>query len=119
MSVFTQLLAGALATVRAVAGDPVSYTDGTYTCTPTAVVGKTTSDSTDDDGTTVTVKERDYLIAVADLVLNSVPIRPEPGHKITDQGAVYEVLPLAGRECYSYSDPDRTTYRIHTKQVPS
>jgi hypothetical protein len=58
------------------------------------------------------VESRDYIITAADL-----GFEPEPGHKITEDGRVYQVLSINNAPCYSYSDPGRTTMRIHTKAI--
>src|SRR5947209_8388283 len=115
MSAHTQALAGALATMRQVAGDKKIYKRGEQTVLVTMVVGRTVSEDTDEYGTTIRVDQRDYLIAVADLVLGGQPATPQSGDTIVDGPRTYEVMLLAGKECFNFSDPDQTTFRVHTK----
>jgi len=42
---------------------------------------------------------------------------PEAGDQIVANGVVYEVMNLAGQGHWRWSDPYRTTMRIHTKEV--
>jgi len=42
---------------------------------------------------------------------------PEPGDQIVADGVVYEVMDLAGQGHWRWSDPYRTTMRIHTKEI--
>jgi hypothetical protein len=75
------------------------------------------------DGSVISIESHDYLITVADLLINSIPIFPKPGDQITDANmsgtpAVFEVMDLSrAKPCYEYSDDWRQTFRIHTKFV--
>jgi hypothetical protein len=53
----------------------------------------------------------DFLITASDL-----NIEPEEGDVIVYQSRRYEVLP-AGGATWQWSDPYKTTYRIHTKDI--
>lgn len=56
----------------------------------------------------------DFLIAVADLE----GLVPTPGDTIDADGVRYEVMALGDdNKGWRYSDPQRTTYRIHAKQT--
>jgi hypothetical protein len=82
-----------------------------------ATVGKTTFDIDDGYGVIERWESRDFLISAAALTLGL----PQPGDKVKETSAggtlVYEVLAPGKEPCWRYSDPYRTTLRIHTKQV--
>lgn len=114
MSAFTDILAAGLAASRAVAGDQVTYHAGaTAVVVDQAVEGKTEYESLDQAGATVTAIATDFLIAVADLPGIAEPL---PGHWIEKSGRRFELAYLGREPCYRFSDPGRTTYRIHTKE---
>lgn len=66
-------------------------------------------------------RERDYLITVAALAAHGMLEPPRVGDTITESinGAdkTFEVIRKTSEPGWRYSDPDRTTYRIHTKPV--
>lgn len=68
----------------------------------------------------VDVSEMDFLIRVADLILDGSAVEPQRGDRIavTLNGVarVYEVNYQGSDQPFSY-DPHRTLYRIHTKQI--
>lgn len=73
------------------------------------------------DGPTVVFAERDYLVPVADLAVGGVPFAPEEGDRIVEALAgvetVFEVRTPFGEDASRYSDPGRTRWRIHAKEV--
>lgn len=114
MSVFNDCLAAGLAAIRSVAGSSVSYVRGQTTLPVSlAVVGSTRIEQEEDGGTIVSAVTIDFLIAVSELP----GLTPAAGDRILKDGVSYEVLPVGDERAFEYSDPDRTTYRIHTKQV--
>lgn len=106
------------------AGVSVTYTraaDGS-TVALTAVPGLVTARSGELPGR-VEIAERDYQIAVADLVLGGVPFAPRIGDRIAEtiNGAecVFEVMqPDTGENAARYGSQTRVFYRVHTKKVP-
>lgn len=103
---------------QSAAGVSVTYTRGATSITLTAVVGRTVFASNAEGGPRIEFGDRDYLVAVAALTLGT----PTLGDRITEtiDGAVvtFEAqTPDTGEPCWRYSDPERTTYRIHCKRV--
>jgi hypothetical protein len=86
-----------------------------------ATIGRTEFEQTTDDGQVTTFESRDFLIAVADLLLSGSPAVPQRGDRIIetvgDATLTYEVLPQTALPPYRYSDQYRTLFRIHTKLV--
>jgi hypothetical protein len=87
-----------------------------------AWVGRTVfSRSPQPGGATVVFGDRDYLVPVADLVLNGQPLEPEKGDRVEETtGGVtrlYDVLSLPNEPSARYSDPLRTVWRVHTKEA--
>lgn len=68
----------------------------------------------------IDVSEMDFLIRVADLILDGSAVEPKRGDRIgvTLNGVarVFEVNYQGDDQPFSY-DPHRTLYRIHTKQI--
>mgnify|MGYP000511424066 CR=1 FL=1 len=62
-----------------------------------------------------------YLIAAADLVLSGVQTLPQRGDRVVetagDQQLTHEVIAPGQEPCWRYSDPYRTTLRIHSKLI--
>jgi hypothetical protein len=77
-----------------------------------ATYGRTDVEVTDESGMTITTGVWDFLILAGDLGLV-----PRPGDQIVTDGRTYEVMRLGGDGCWRWSDPYRTTYRIHTKEI--
>ncbi|WP_439624072.1 hypothetical protein [Gemmata sp.] len=110
--------AGALTYVRAsAAGETVDLTGKAW-------VGRTmyrVSDATQQSR--VIWSDRDYLIPAADLALAGVPFEPARGDYFVEvlpaPGGTqrFEVLPFNDEPEFRYSDPQRTTLRVHTKRV--
>ena len=91
---------------------PVEYRRGVQVIPVQATFGKTAVEITDTNGATIQSPVWDFLILAADLALE-----PEPGDEIVADGQVYEVMNLAGQGCWRWSDPYRTTLRIHTREM--
>ena len=106
---------------RQYVGREVVYQRGQQTLTVPATIGRTVFETTDEYGVVVRTESRDFLISVADLVLDGVAILPQRGDRIREseggQAFVYEVLAPGQEPCWRYSDPYRQTLRIHTAQV--
>ena len=67
------------------------------------------------------LRTRDYLVNVADLLLDGIAIKPEDGDRIIETingtETEFEVGSQDASQPYTFSDFGRTQYRIHTKQV--
>ena len=107
---------GAVTALKSVAGVAVTYERGTGSVSVTAVPGRTEYETTDVQGYGIMAVSRDFLIRCSELVIDSEEITPEAGDTITEGTGTYEVSD-AGGEVWRYSDPYRTVYRIHTKEV--
>jgi hypothetical protein len=88
-----------------------------YRRTPDAVTvnatfGKTNVELADESGLAVWSHVWDFLIMADD-----IGWEPEAGDVIVVNGRKYEVMNLSGEGCWRWSDPYRTTYRIHTKDI--
>src|SRR5262245_43282751 len=71
-------------------------------------------------GVVVQWGERDYMVAVADLVLGGIPTTPQKGDRLAEavSGQVWELVePRTLEAAWRYSDHTRLTYRVHAKRV--
>jgi len=95
----------------------VVYARGAMTQVVKATIGRTEYET--DDGQVVRTEytDRDFLIAVADLVLDGNLTVPEEGDQIREsQGTTVLFFEVMG---WRYSDLYRRTFRIETKHVGS
>ena len=92
---------------------PVTYVRGAEAHQVNATFGRKEYEVRDDYGLTVGAQVTDFLILAADFPFDE----PKSGDRITADGRVYEVLNLAGEGHWLWSDPYRTTMRIHAKEV--
>ena len=91
----------------------VTYSRGSTTATVMATYGRTEFEGLDDGGFRVTAHVIDFLITA-----DAMPVdAPRVGDTITADSVTYEVMNLPGDGCWRWSDPYRTTLRIHTKEV--
>jgi hypothetical protein len=99
----------------------VTYNRGSVSVVVLAAVGKTNFEIDTTSGVTETFESRDYIILAADLAINGTLLTPQRGDTITDvqggQTLVYEVTGPGREPCWRWSNPYRTSMRIHTKQV--
>ena len=99
----------------------VTYRRGVDSVLVQATVGRTVFEQDDGSGVIVRTEVRDYLIDTADLVLAGQPALPERGDRVEEIDAgkkfTYEVMPLGTEPHWRYSDPYRTTLRVHTKHI--
>ncbi len=115
------------ATRKASCSSPVTYIRGNASVQVQATIGATDFQMDNGDGLIETFQTRDYLIQSADLVLAGEEVLPARGDKIQETVAdpaggvtfTYEVLAPGSTAVWRYSDPYRTTLRIHTKLVSS
>jgi len=101
--------------------DAVTYQRGGASVQVQATVGRSQFDVHDGYGGTLRVESRDYLIRSEDLVLGGELILPISGDRIIETigttEVTYEVTAIGGEPCFRYSDPQRKTLRIHTKNI--
>lgn len=90
----------------------VEYRRGGETIPITAAVGSTRFELADDQGIMQAFTSRDYLVGV-----DQIDGEPIVGDRIVDAGVSYEVTPPAGQPHWQFSDRNRSTYRIHVKEV--
>ena len=106
---------------KAHAGSPVLYRRGAEQVTVTATRGRTPYTVTNEFGFTITAESQDFILSAADLALGGTPVLPALGDEIRvavgESTEVYEVMDLAGQGCWRWSDPHRTTLRIHAKHT--
>ena len=87
-----------------------------------ATVGRTVFEQADEYGIVHRTETRDFLITAADLTFGDGPVTPKEGDRIHDFSVpgtnnIYEVMTPGGEPPFRYSDPYRTTLRVHTKHV--
>jgi hypothetical protein len=75
-------------------------------------LGTTEHEGNDDYGATIRSRSVDFLVA-SDVLL----LEPRIGHQLIHDGRVYEVMDVHGDGPWRWSDPYRTTYRIHTRET--
>ena len=92
----------------------VAYRRDPDVVTVNATFGKTDVEIADESGLTIQAHVWDFLMAAEELGFD-----PEPGDVIAANSRKYEVMNLGGEGCWRWSDPYRTTYRIHTKDIGS
>ncbi|MEX2670921.1 MAG: hypothetical protein WD294_02300 [Phycisphaeraceae bacterium] len=101
---------------------PVTYRRGDASVEVQATIGRTVFRVDDTYGNVIRHVSRDYLIRAADLVVNDEATVPQRGDRIEevigDQLVTHEVMsPDKATGDWRYSDPQRLTLRIHTKQI--
>jgi hypothetical protein len=106
---------------RAHASREVIYQRQSSSVSVPATIGRTEFEQDDGGGFPVQVHTTDFLIDVADLELDGIPVEPSRGDRIIDgridEGVVFEVMPIPGGHVWRFADEYRKVYRIHTKQV--
>ena len=91
----------------------VVYRRGPISMSMRATVGRTEFELADESGILQRVESRDFLIRTQDLTLG----HPQSGDVIVEDGLAFEVNGPGGGPAWRYSDPNRATYRIHTKSI--
>jgi len=90
----------------------VLYRRGGESIAVAATFGKTDIELADESGLTIASFVWDFLINA-----DALGFEPEAGDVIVANGRQYEVMNLAGDGSWRFSDPYRTTLRIHTKDI--
>ncbi|MBU6387846.1 MAG: hypothetical protein KGS49_18015 [Planctomycetes bacterium] len=104
------------------ASSTVVYVRGTNQVSVLATIGRTLMKLDDGyGGVRMQWTDRDFLINPADLVLAGSLITPERGDTILETVGTkvysYEVNAPGGEPAWRWSDPHRSLYRIHTKEI--
>ncbi len=104
----------------------VTYLRGADSVQLQATVGRTLFEQTDQFGVIQRIESRDYLVRAVDLVfVAGQQALPQVGDRIREPAGtgalIYEVMApgaSGGAEPpFRFSDPERTTLRIHTKFI--
>jgi hypothetical protein len=99
---------------------PVRYRRGAQEVAVPATVGRTVFRLDTGPGVTERIEARDYLIAATHLASFGLPLR---GDRVIEEGGgqrhLYEVLAPGREPHWRWSDPNRRTFRIHTKHLSS
>ena len=86
-----------------------------------ATIGRTVFEQEDQAGGITRIESRDYLVRASDLILAGAVTLPKPGDLILESDGIatytYEVMAPGDEPRWRYSDMNRATLRIHTKQV--
>ena len=104
------------------ASSNVVYVRGSNQVSVLATIGRTLMKLDDGyGGVRMQWSDRDFLINPADLVLAGSLITPERGDTILETVGTkvysYEVNAPGGEPAWRWSDPHRSLYRIHTKEI--
>ena len=106
------------------ASSQVTYRRGETELEVNATFGRTEYEVEDDYGLRVGAEVTDFLVLGSDL--SPTFGEPEPGDQVVVPSAgsgqadvVHEVMSLAGQGHWRWSDPHRTTMRIHAKETGS
>ena len=95
----------------------VTYRRETTELLVNATFGRTEYEVEDDYGLRVVSQVTDFLILAEEF--SPTFDEPQASDQIVADGRVYEVMALSGQGHWRWSDPYRTTMRIHTKEVGS
>jgi len=115
-------LTAAFAALQATTGRTVIYTRGLNTATITAVPGQSVFEQiADQPELRQMARAADWLVAVADLVLDDEYVEPAEGDTLLDVdpttglNLTYTVCAPFGAPAWQYGNQHRAHYRIHTK----
>jgi len=99
----------------------VTYTRGDASVAVDVSIGKSLIEMDDGHGATIVVERRDFIIPVADLVLDGERVKPQAGDQIRetvdDVVHVHEVMGAGKEPLALYADAYKLTWRVHTAQV--
>jgi hypothetical protein len=104
------------------ASNTVVYVRGANQVSVSATIGRTLMKLDDGyGGIRMQWTDRDFLIAPLDLIIAGSAITPERGDTILETVGTkvytYEVNAPGGEPAWRWSDPHRSLYRIHTKEI--
>lgn len=112
----------AMAAVHAVAAEAVVYWRGDLNVSLSGVKSETDVEIVEGDGSIIVARVTDWRFKAADLMLEGEQVRPRRGDRIeyttlAGESVTYEVLPVAGRECFRFTEGSESELRVHTKLV--
>ncbi len=106
---------------QAAVGCTITYSRGLVSVPLDARIGDTQFETDAEFGPAIETESRDYLIEVADLILDDAVTLPVSGDQIRETvdstTFVYEVSAFGNEPCFRYSDDFHQLLRIHTKLV--
>ena len=82
-----------------------------------ATVGTYQYEVAAESGALMTAHVSDFIVTAADLLIGDAVIEPMIGDRMVVDGRTHEVLDLVPGECWRWSGPPGTAYRIHTKEI--
>lgn len=110
----------ALAAARRLTSVPVVYHAGAESVALDGTEGASSQLLLDASDVQTLVRFQNFLFTPEDLVIDSVPVIPEPGHwigvEIDGSTHKFEVVDLSGEPCFHY-DSRRLTLFVKTKYV--
>tara|TARA_R100001129_G_scaffold156061_2_gene119197 strand:- start:879 stop:1241 length:363 start_codon:yes stop_codon:yes gene_type:complete len=111
----------AFTSLQSAAGIEIIYSRGDRNVTVKGVPGSTEWAEATGAGYVETAQARDFLVRVDDLVLGGESITPTRGDTVTEtvgnRQITYPVSSPGGSRVFSYADPYRRIYRIHTTET--
>lgn len=119
MPTFADRLALGLSRIRGNAGETVTYRRGSKSATiEEVVVGNTREQVVDTAGTLLTIRNTDFIIPQASLVIGSLVTEPSIGDTIErSDGTIWEVAPTVDERGFRDVDHYRHAWRIHAKRI--
>jgi hypothetical protein len=114
-SAFAKTIAQGMESVRAAAGELVTYWRGNDSVTAKAVPASTTFEMADTSGSPITFVSSDWIFKADELVIDGAVITPRRGDWVQLGALKYDVL-SDGTQVYRYCDRGRTRIRVHTKE---
>lgn len=113
MSVFDKATEAAFFAQQQARGVSATYqVDATTTISDMTIVpAETTRDSLGDDGVVMSIRSKDWLIKVSDLLGNE----PKRSHKITVNSEEFELVQVDNEKAFRFHNPPTNSiYRVHT-----
>ena len=107
---------------KQISGQQVTLHRGDLTTDFVATIGSTRRDQQNNNGFVTRVQIRDFLIDVADYILDEDVTAPQIDDELieiqADRAYVYRLTSPGGTEApFRYSDRHRITWRIHTELI--
>lgn len=103
------------ATLKRVCGKPAVYARGSSSVSVVAVPARTDAEVVNEQNLATRVTFDDWLIDVADLVLDGQPVEPRARDAVTVDGATYTVLDLGTEGAWRHTNQARATFRVHSR----
>lgn len=118
---FGDIIAGATAVLRDMAGVAVEYRRGPKTATLTLIPARWADEQNADAKAKVAASQGDWLALTADLLFDEVAFEPQKGDRFTatldGKLVTWEVHPTKGEPCWRFADRYRKRIRLHAVTV--